>query len=52
MTEDQKAAYVIAMAACTNAEIAAMQLENQLDVKHGHSLHHTPHAYPVATQKH
>ena len=47
MTEDQKAAYVIAMAACANAEIAAMQLENQLDVKHGHSLHHTPHAYPV-----
>lgn len=42
MTDEQKAAYVVAMAACANAEIAAMQLENQLDLKNGSHPRHAP----------
>jgi len=38
MTNEQKAAYIVAMAACANAEIAGMQAENQQRQVLGHSL--------------
>jgi hypothetical protein len=35
MTPEQQAAYVIAMAACVNAEVAAMQAENAVAIAAG-----------------
>lgn len=35
MTPEQQAAYVMAQAACAMAELAAMQLENELAAKTG-----------------
>lgn len=40
MTKEQKAAYIVAMAACVNAEIAAMQIENQINSDHGFPCRH------------
>ena len=44
MTPEQKAAYVIAMAACAMAEIAGMQAENQQRTHRGEAM-----AYPEAS---
>lgn len=38
MSDEQKTAYVLAMVACANAEIAAMTAENQIRVREGQAL--------------
>jgi cytochrome c-type biogenesis protein CcmH len=45
MTQEQKAAYVIAMAACAMAEIAGMQAENQNRAHRGESVAYTEDAF-------
>jgi hypothetical protein len=45
MTQEQQAAYVVAMAACVNAEVAAMQAENQQRANRGESVAYTESAF-------
>ena len=52
MTQEQQAAYVVAMAACVNAEVAAMQAENQQRAHRGESLAYTEDAFAAVADKH
>jgi hypothetical protein len=45
MTEEQKAAYIIAMSACAMAEIAGMQAENQQRAHRGESAAYNEKAF-------
>ena len=45
MTAEQKAAYIMAQAACVNAQIAAMQAENVFRMLAGSEQAHKPEAF-------
>jgi len=52
MTDEQKAAYVIAMAACVSARIAGMQAENQQRQLQGYSPAYTAEAFEAVLDEH
>ena len=51
MTEEQKAAYIIAQATCASAEIAGMQAANQHRLSLGHSIAYDEDAFAAIANK-
>ena len=52
MTQEQKAAYIMAMAACAMAEIAGMQAENQQRAHRGEAVAYAEDAFSDIANKH
>jgi hypothetical protein len=51
MTAEQKAAFVMAQAACAHAEIAGMQAENQANLANGMSVIYGEPAFASVIEK-
>ena len=51
MTAEQKAAYIIAQAACANSEVAGMQAENQDRLANGLSIAYDEAAFAAVIER-